>query len=91
MLGRREVSELEPHLDARSAILSETSGVIDPMGLMRSFASVAQSAGAEFAFSHEVTAVERIAGGFVLSAAGPDGSRNTISAGGRGERGRPRR
>lgn len=80
VLGKREIPTLEPALDAHAAILSETSGVIDQMALMRSFVDAAQAAGAHFAFNHEVTAVERLAGGFLLSACGPNGTSNSISA-----------
>lgn len=80
VLEKKEIRALEPRLPAHAAILSETSGVIDQMGLMRSFVGAAQAAGAHFAFNHEVMAVERRASDFLLRVSGSNGTSDSVSA-----------
>ena len=78
--SRRQIEALEPAIEAVAAIYSASSGVIDQMGLMRSFLNVAQSNGVMVAFKHDVTALQRDADGFTLSIVDPAGDSSTLRA-----------
>ena len=78
--SRRQIEALEPAIEAVAAIYSASSGVIDQMGLMRSFLSVAQSNGVMVAFKHDVTALRRDADGFTISILDPAGDSSTLRA-----------
>jgi L-2-hydroxyglutarate oxidase LhgO len=62
-----------------AALYSGTTGVVDQSGLMASYAAAAQDAGAWIALKHEVTSIERIAGGFEIHMTGPDGAAASIT------------
>jgi len=81
LLERPELRSLEPAVQAAGALLSGSSGVIDQMGLMRSYLGVARSNGAHIAFKHEVTSLQRREGGFLLRMRGPAGDDLAITAG----------
>lgn len=53
-LTQAEVRDLEPSIRCHRAFYSETSGVIDQMGYMRSLLAEAQANGAMLALQHEV-------------------------------------
>jgi L-2-hydroxyglutarate oxidase LhgO len=72
--------ELEPAVRAVAALWSETSGVVDQSGLMASYASAAQQAGAWMALKHDVTSIERVEGGFRLTMRDPDGGEASLTA-----------
>jgi L-2-hydroxyglutarate oxidase LhgO len=80
LLGEREVRSVEPAVRAIAAVHSGTSGVIDQMGLMRSFLRVAESNSAHIAFKHELRGLARENGGFALRLAGPDGAEMSLGA-----------
>jgi len=81
LLERPELRSLEPAVQAAGALFSGSSGVIDQMGLMRSYLRVARSNGAYIAFKHEVTNLQRRKGGFLLRMRGPAGDELAITAG----------
>ena len=80
ILERHELRSLEPAVRAAGALFSGSSGVIDQMGLMRSYLGVARGNGAHIAFKHEVTDLQRRDGGFLLCMRGPAGDELTITA-----------
>lgn len=80
MLAPHEVARLEPHLRAAGAIFSPSSGIVDQMGLMRSYLQEARAHGAFVAFRHEVVGLERRDGGFLVHYVGPEGEGGTIGA-----------
>jgi L-2-hydroxyglutarate oxidase LhgO len=61
-IGRDKIKELEPEIDYDEAILSETTGIIDPAELTRSYILAAEERGAAFMYNHAVTAIEHEAG-----------------------------
>jgi L-2-hydroxyglutarate oxidase LhgO len=81
MMDGQEVRSLEPAIHTARALYSGTSGVVDQMGLMRSYFRAARSAGAHFAFRHAVTQVLRSGGGFVLAGPGPHDQTFRLAAG----------
>ncbi|MYE32213.1 MAG: FAD-dependent oxidoreductase, partial [Chloroflexi bacterium] len=77
-LTGREARALEPAVPAAAALLSESSGVVDQAGLVRSFEGAAIEGGALFAYQHEVLAAERDAAGFRLELRDADGQRSDL-------------
>jgi L-2-hydroxyglutarate oxidase LhgO len=75
-----ELRQLEPLVHCVAAIWSGSTGVIDQLALMASFAAGAQERGAWMALKHEVTGVERSGAEFVVRLTDPDGEPATISA-----------
>ena len=71
--------ELEPSVRCVAALYSGTTGVVDQSALMASFAAAAQADGAWIALKHEVTAVDRVSGGFEVRMTGPDGGHTSIT------------
>jgi L-2-hydroxyglutarate oxidase LhgO len=80
MIGRDEVALLEPSITGVAAIFSGTSGVVDQMELMKSFARAAELNGAMTAYKHGVVALDRQGSGFVATMIDPSGAEVQISA-----------
>jgi D-amino-acid oxidase len=80
LLERPELRSLEPDVHGAGALFSGSSGVIDQMGLMRSYLQVARSNGSHIAFKHEVTNLQRRDRGFLLQMRGPAGDELAITA-----------
>ena len=78
--SRKQIEALEPAIEAVAAIYSASSGVIDQMGLMRSFLNIVRSNDVMVAFKHDVTALRRDADGFTLSIVDPAGDASTLRA-----------
>jgi L-2-hydroxyglutarate oxidase LhgO len=57
LLGRRQVQSLEPEVNAKAALFSPSTGIIDSHSLMRSFCMKTEANGAVVAFRSEVTAI----------------------------------
>jgi L-2-hydroxyglutarate oxidase LhgO len=75
-----ELRQLEPRVRCVAALWSGSTGVIDQLALMASFAAVAQERGAWIALKHGVTRIERSGAEYVLALTDPDGGPATISA-----------
>ena len=73
-----EARAIEPAVPAAAALLSESSGVVDQAGLVRSFEGAAVEGGALFAYQHEVLTVERDGAGFRLELLDADGRRSEL-------------
>jgi L-2-hydroxyglutarate oxidase LhgO len=80
MIGRDEVARLEPSITGTAAIFSGTSGVVDQMELMKSFARAAESGGAMIAYKHDVVLLKRAGDGFVATITDPSGEQTEIEA-----------
>ncbi len=63
---RKDIKKIEPYVDAKLAIYSPSSGILDSHGLMKHFASVAESNGALFAYHSEVINIEKVRDGFKI-------------------------
>jgi len=57
LLGKRQVSVLEPEVNAEAALFSPSTGIIDSHSLMRSFSLRAEERGAMIAFRSRATAI----------------------------------
>lgn len=75
-----ELRALEPAVRCVAALWSGTTGVVDQAALMASYAAAAREQGASIALKHDVTAIERHAGGFELRMTDPDGADASITA-----------
>jgi L-2-hydroxyglutarate oxidase LhgO len=71
--------ELEPAVRCAAGLYSGTTGVVDQSGLMASYATAIEASGGWIALKHDVTSVERVAGGFAVTMTDPDGSRTTVT------------
>src|SRR5437773_250676 len=65
--GRDRLQELEPAVRCVAALYSATTGVVDQLELMSSYASAIEERGGWIALKHEVTTIERVAGGFAIT------------------------
>lgn len=77
-LSKQEVRGLEPDMNCVAALLSETSGVVDQLGYMRSLVSEIGARGGVVALQHQVTAVEREGRGFRVHARDADGVQSEL-------------
>ena len=60
LLSRTELKKLEPNVEARAALLSPSSGILDSYALLKFLYSQAREKGAEFVFNTEVIGIERM-------------------------------
>lgn len=58
-LSREELKRLEPNVEARAAIFSPCTGILDSYALMNLFYTKAKENGAEFVFNSEVVGIEK--------------------------------
>lgn len=72
--------EIEPSVRCIAALHSATTGVVDQSALMRSYATAAEARGASIALKHDIAAIERVAGGFLLRMTGPDGAEVVVTS-----------
>jgi L-2-hydroxyglutarate oxidase LhgO len=75
-----ELRRLEPLVHCVAALWSGSTGVIDQLALMASFAAVAEQRGAWMALKHVVTGIERRGAEFILTLTDPDGGPASISS-----------
>jgi L-2-hydroxyglutarate oxidase LhgO len=66
LLGKKQILTLEPEVNAKAAIFSPSTGIIDSHSLMRSFYVRAEANGAIIAFRSEVTAIHKENGSYEL-------------------------
>jgi len=64
ILSTGEMKELEPNVEGLAAILSPSSGIVDPHALMRHFVARVQEKGGRIAYRSKVVGIEKAAGGY---------------------------
>jgi len=67
MIGKDEIRRLAPNVMGEFAMLSESTAILDPFRYVLALAENALKNGARFLFSHEVTGIERLNGGWEVS------------------------
>ncbi len=77
-LDASQVVRLEPHLQATSALLSPSTGIIDSHGLMARLEQISLQNGVLPAYCHQVQAIEPLSEGYRVRFQNPDGSIDTI-------------
>ena len=80
MLDAAGVREREPAVRAIAALHSPVTGIVDAMAFTLSFAAEAEEHGAQVALRTEVSAVERVAGGWRVEARSAGGESQAVSA-----------
>ena len=60
LLSRAELKKLEPNVEARTGLLSPSSGILDSHTLLKLLYSQAKEKGAEFVFNTEIIGIERL-------------------------------
>ncbi len=80
-LTGEEARALEPAVPVVEAIWSPSTGVVDAFALARSYESAAREHGALVVTHHEVTALEREAGGFRLNLRDAEGTESELRCG----------
>ena len=80
LLDGRELRRLEPAVRGFAAIYSGSSGVVDQMGLMRSYLNVARANGTHVATKHELIGVERNGDHFDINVIDSDGREINVTA-----------
>ena len=78
-LDRKELKRLEPHVEAKEALLSPSTGVLNSHQLMERLEQNAMQKGALFAYCHEVTSIEPLQDGYDVHFTNPDGSSDVIA------------
>lgn len=73
ILSRDQIKELEPDIEGVAALLSPSTAIIDPHGLMKYFIDKAQSKGAQIVYKTEVTGIEKLASGYKVTVADSSG------------------
>jgi len=64
LLSRREIKQLEPRVEAITALLSPSTGILDSYSLMRFFYTQARERGAAFVFNTGVIGIEKVGAGY---------------------------
>ena len=77
--GAAKLRSLEPEVRCVAALYSATSGVVDQMELMRSFAATVAEHEGWVALKHDVTSIDRVGGGFALRMSDPDGGEASLT------------
>jgi L-2-hydroxyglutarate oxidase LhgO len=78
-LTKREAAAFEPDVACVAALFSETSGVVDQAGYIRSLAADLTEKGGLIALKHDLTGATRAhGGGFRLEMRDPDGNSTTM-------------
>lgn len=77
-LEQAEVSQLEPHITAKWALHSPSTGIINSHSLMNRLEQIALQNGVLIAYCHSLEAIERINGGYRLQLTNPDYSTDEI-------------
>lgn len=67
LLSQREMRTLEPNITGAAAILSESTGIIDAYGLMKSFLGRAQANGAQVAYCTKMVGFEKTRDGYSVN------------------------
>lgn len=74
MLKASEIKKLEPNIQAKAALHSPNTGIVDSHNLMRCFFQKAKAQGAQFVFGATLTKIEKQKDGYQLTVRDADGS-----------------
>ena len=72
IIPKSEIEKMEPNITATAALYCPTTGVVDSHGLMQCFIAIATRNDAHIAYRAEVTAIEKTADGYRVTAANDD-------------------
>ena len=60
LISRNELKQLEPNVEGVSALLSPSTGIVEPYSFMRFLYLQARERGAQFAFNSEIVGIEKV-------------------------------
>lgn len=75
-----ELREVEPDVRAAAGLHSPSTGIIDSHRFMWYFKNKAESQGADFVFSSEVTQIHSITDGYEITVRDPEGNQSPVTA-----------
>lgn len=64
LISRNELKKIEPYVEAREAIYSPCTGIIDSHGFMKSLVRQFGDSGGQIAYNTELTGIDKVKGGF---------------------------
>ena len=67
IISKKEIKEIEPNINAKAAIISLSTGIVDSHGLMKGLLSEFKSRGGQIAYNAEVVGIDKISDGFKVS------------------------
>jgi L-2-hydroxyglutarate oxidase LhgO len=67
MLAKKEVKDLEPHVEAMAAIYSPSTGILDTHGLMKHYAMQFEDNDGAIVYNTEVIGIDKADGGFEVT------------------------
>jgi L-2-hydroxyglutarate oxidase LhgO len=73
LLEAQEARRLEPHVHARAALLSPSTGILDTHGLLKALEARARGHGGQLLYRCRVVAVDRRGEGYTVSVENPSG------------------
>jgi L-2-hydroxyglutarate oxidase LhgO len=80
MLEEKKIKKLEPHIRARWALSSPSSGILDANALMSYFEQIALQNGVKILYENEVVDLEQSGDKYKVTVRQPDGKQGTIYA-----------
>jgi L-2-hydroxyglutarate oxidase LhgO len=80
IIGRGEISRLEPDVRAAAALVSPVSGIVDSRSLVFSYLAEAESLGAILALRTEVVELEALSRGYRIRARDADGDYSSLES-----------
>jgi len=73
IISKQEIKQIEPHIEAVSALFSPSTGIIDSHSLMGYLAKRAEANGAIIAYNSRVVGIEKKGGEYILTIEEPNG------------------
>ena len=67
LLTMKEIKQLEPHINATSALYFPSTGIVDSFGLMKQLENDAINQGVQVLYKKEITAIRKITNGYELT------------------------
>ena len=81
VLGREQITELEPNIFALKALYSPSTGIVDSHSLMKQYETNAINNGCQIVYGSEVTGIERISNGYKVSLLDSDSKNYAFTTG----------
>ncbi len=79
LLSREEFKKLEPNAEAKAALFTPCTGIVDPYSLMSFFYRKARERGGEFVFNSEVVGIEKKSFGYEVKVKDREGVHSLIA------------
>ena len=67
ILSKEEIKKIEPNINAKAAIFSPSTGIVDSHSLMKNLLSDFRAGGGQIAYNAEVVGIDKVSEGFEVS------------------------